>query len=224
MSKLVNHIGIGVEDVSDVLEQIEKKFNLKFSDNELQHVKTFGDLSDIILSKINLPNEDSCSSQQAFYKFRTAFLENATFNRQDIKPDTKLKEMFTNLGLKKTIKSIEVNLGFKLNILKVKRSVMLFLFIGLTCSLFTIFINLIFCICFASITLVFYFLMANTLKEFKVNTVGEVVEIMLQNNYFKSRRHQSTINREEFIQLLKKYFLNNLATELNEINMDTIII
>ena len=64
----------------------------------------------------------------------------------------------------------------------------------------------------------------NKIKEFKVTTVGEVVEIMERDNYFKSRRNPGTINRKEVRKLLERYFLDNLATDLKEINRDTALV
>lgn len=223
MKTQLNHIGIGTEDVSDVLELIEKRLNIRFGDNELEEVKTFGELCDIILSKINLPQKDDCTSQQAFYKLRKAIAENIAIDKSLIKPKSILLELFSNNIPLDKIRSIENSLGFRLNILRIKRSVILIISIGIVLALLGAFVNVMYGVIVAAFVLVYIAVTANKIKAFKVATVGDVVEIMTRDNYFKSRRDVGTINRKEVRKLLERYFLENLATDLKEINRDTII-
>ena len=132
MNNTENHIGIGVEDVGDVLELIENKLNIRFGKTELADVKTFGELCDIVLSKINLPQKDDCTSQQAFYKLRSAIVEHMAIDKIRIKPDTTLVELFKGNTPTNKIKSIENSLGFKLDILRIKRSAILIIALGLS--------------------------------------------------------------------------------------------
>ena len=58
-----------LEDLSmDLLPLINNKFNLKLKDDDLLNVSTFEDLISIIIHKTNLDKDNSCTSQQAFYK------------------------------------------------------------------------------------------------------------------------------------------------------------
>lgn len=223
MKTQLNHIGIGAEDVSDVLELIEKRLNIQFGNNELEKVKTFGELSDIILSKINLPQKDDCTSQQAFYKLRSAIVEHTTIDKTRIRPGTPLAELFTGNTQINKIKSIENSLGFRLNILRMKRSVILIISTGIVLALLGAFVNIMYGAIVAAFVLIYIAVTANKIKTFKVDTVADVVEIMTRDNYFKSRRNVGTINRKEVRKLLERYFLDNLATDLKEINRDTII-
>lgn len=217
------YLNVDSEDLEDVLKEIEKLLNIEFSENELQHVKTFGDLCDVILVKINLPQKEDCTCQQAFYKLRNSILENLTVDRSNIKPDTTLEELFTSSIQKDKIRIIENSLGFRLDILKVKKSVTLVILIGFILSIFLMFIDVLYGLVFALLVLIAYLLKGQNIKEFKVNTIREVVETMKLNNYFKARRNQNTVNKKEIIKLIEKYFIDNLATDLKEINRDTVI-
>src|SRR5690606_40301010 len=80
-------------DFDDVFAEIENTFDIKFKDEDLPKVNSFNDLSNLTVSYLNIPQIDSCTSQQAFYKFRRAYL--LTQNRsQEIKPSSLLKELF----------------------------------------------------------------------------------------------------------------------------------
>jgi hypothetical protein len=58
-----------IEDLEDILIRIEKSFGISFVDNELASVTDFGQLSDSIINKIKIQETESCTSQQAFYKY-----------------------------------------------------------------------------------------------------------------------------------------------------------
>lgn len=219
-----NHLNVGSEDLEDVLKEIEKSLNIEFVNNELKDVKTFGHLCDAILAKINVPQKDDCTGQQAFYKLRNAITENMAIDKTDIKPETALKEVFLRGVQINKIRNIEKSLGFKLKILKVKRWIVLTTLVGLALSVVTIFVNLYYGLGFALILLALYFLILNKIRDFKVNTLGEVVETMKQNNYFESRREQRTVNRKELVKVIEKYFIDNLATDLKELNRETVIV
>ncbi len=224
MNNTENHIKVGVEDVGDVLELIEKKLNIRFGKTELADVKTFGELCDIILSKINLPQKDDCTSQQAFYKLRDAIVEQMAIDKARIRPETTLIELFSGNSRTKKIKSIEKSLGFKLNILRIRRSVILIIVLGFAITSLAMFINIIYGIISATLVLIYIAIKARKIKEFKVATIGEVVKMMEKDNYFKSRRNPGTINRKEVRKLLERFFLDNLAIDLKEINRDTAIV
>jgi len=61
---------IDPEDISDTLAKIENSFGIKFGKTELAKTMTFGELCDIICSRIELEHSDDCTTQQAFYKIR----------------------------------------------------------------------------------------------------------------------------------------------------------
>ena len=73
---------IDPEDVGDVLKKVEKSFGFKFGDTELKDVKTFGELCDIITYKVQGDSTNDCTTQQAFYKLKTAISVTTTFPKK----------------------------------------------------------------------------------------------------------------------------------------------
>ena len=50
-----------IENIEDCISEIEKMYNFKFEDNELESVKNFEEFCDLIIEKINLRNVESCT-------------------------------------------------------------------------------------------------------------------------------------------------------------------
>src|SRR6266487_5227285 len=82
------------DDISDVLERVQKSFGFKFGDKELKDVKTFGELCDIITNKIQGDNSNDCTTQQAFYKVRNAIATSLLTDKTVIMTDTDLATLF----------------------------------------------------------------------------------------------------------------------------------
>ena len=53
-------------DINDVLQKVQRSFGIKFNNDDLNNVATFGDLCNVIQSKIGLEHEDTCTTQHAF--------------------------------------------------------------------------------------------------------------------------------------------------------------
>ena len=49
------------EDIEDLLVKVETSFGISFAENELAHIKTFGELSDHVSDKIQLDKSDDCT-------------------------------------------------------------------------------------------------------------------------------------------------------------------
>lgn len=214
------HLKVDSEDLEDVFDEIAAILDMKFEPGELRGVKTFGDLCDAILSKIDLPEKDDCTSQQGFYKLRESINKTTGIEKSRIKPDIFIKELFTE----NQIIDIENNLGFKLNILRVKKSVIGVTVLLLSISVVWMFVNILFGAGFAVTILLLYFLIGTRIKELKVNTIGEVVEIMKRENYFHSRRDMTSMNRKEIIDIVEKHLIDNLATDLKKLDRETVIV
>ncbi len=111
--KITNNIelkNLDIEGVNDILEKIEKFFDFKFGKNELEHVTTFGELCDIITSKVQGENEADCTTQQAFYKIRRALITSLDLEPEYIKTETTLLELFPKQDRKQRLKEFEEEL------------------------------------------------------------------------------------------------------------------
>jgi hypothetical protein len=197
------------EDIDDVLRQIETSFAIKFGTNELKHTKTFGELCDIIESKIPLTSTTDCTSQQAFYKLRKA-LEVST-GISDIPPNSSLLALLPARKRKVIWHSVEQQLGFKLNIIGVSSTVSTLLILTFLTSLLVFFISgtagsislLVWCLAIIIAT--------ETGNTLQAQTIRECVEKMTREQYVMSRRNPATFNRQEVFRQVQQLFIKGLS-------------
>jgi hypothetical protein len=220
------HLYSETEDVEDVLKIIEESYNIRFETNELSHVNTFGELCDYIISKINLNDVNDCSNQQAFYKLREAIIISKHTDKSNLHTETLLSSIFPKKGRRKQIAQIESHLGFKLKVLRAKHAIDYSLIILCLGSLIWLFINWKLGLLGFISSLFLLKLSEKTGKEFKIKTLGELAEKMTQENYLKSRRDPSTMNKKEIVKKIEQLFIRALGLEsdFKEIAPDTIII
>lgn len=224
--KAQQRLDLDIEDLEDWLGKIEKSYNINFADNELSHVRTFGELCDHIIAKMKQPNADDCTTQQAFYKLINAIATVNHFDSKSIYPGTTLVSIFPRHNRRKQIAAVERQLGFKLNTLRPKHFIVwTFGILCLTSIIEFFFIWKIALIAFV-LSLLLLKLTYITAKEFREVTVGELAEKMTQENYVKSRRNTSTVNRKEIATKIKKMLIHDLrpVIDIKEISHETIIV
>jgi hypothetical protein len=205
---------IDPEDIADVLAKVENSFGFKFGDTELKDVKTFGELCDIITSKVQGDNVNDCTAQQGLYKLRNAISAIQVIDKGSITTNTNLKLLFPRHNRREKIKELQDELDMTVDILDIKAWLGWTIFIGIAGSLIMFFFNWKFALCglifFIAISWTAYKFFA---KELKLLTVGQLTEKLTRENYLKSRRNSSTINRNEISQEVKKLFSNELDLE-----------
>ena len=114
---------IDPEEISGVLVKIEKSFGFKFGVTELKDTKTFGELCDIITSKVQGDNSNDCTTQQAFYKLRNAIADTLQIDKSSISPDTNLQNLFPKNIRRQSFEAIDGHFGFKTKVLRPKHSI-----------------------------------------------------------------------------------------------------
>ena len=205
---------IDPEDISDVLVKVEKSFGFKFGDTELKDVKTFGELCDIITNKVQGANVNDCTTQQGFYKLRNAVAATQVIDKDSITTNTNLQQLFPRHNRRQKIKELQNELDMNVDILDIKAWLGWTIFIGIAGSLIMFFFNWKFALSgltfFIGISWTAYKFFA---KEFKLATVGQLTEKLTRENYLKSRRNSSTINRNEISQKVKEFFSGELDLE-----------
>ena len=108
------------EDIGEVLQKVEKSFRFQFGKTELKEVKTFGDLCDIITSKVQGDNFDDCTTQQAFYKLRNAIATILFIDTNSLTVGTNLHELFPRQQRRRQIKELEKALHIQTKALRPK--------------------------------------------------------------------------------------------------------
>jgi len=205
---------IDPEDLSDVLVKVEKSFGFKFGGTELNDVKTFGELCDIITNKIQGDNANDCTTQQGFYKLRNAIAAIQLIDKNSVTSDIELQELFPRDNRRQRIKELQNELGMPVDILDIKAWLGWTIFIGIVASLIMFFFKwqlalggLLFFIAVGWTAYKFF------AKEFELKTARQLSEKLTRENYLKSRRNPTTVNRSEIADKVKELFKNNLDLE-----------
>ncbi len=219
-----NHIGTDTESIEDVLKIIEKSYNIKFETNELGYIRTFGELTDHIISKIKLPDNNDCTSQQAFYKLRNTMMTLKTFDFSFITPNQELASLFPRQTREKKIKEIETQLGFSLEALRPRYIISITLLVLVLASIGMFFIDWKYAISGIVLSGLLFRISEKTGIEFKDKTMAQLTERMTQRNYLASRRNKGTMNKREVEQKIKDLFVDELLIKKEELNRQTIII
>ena len=204
---------IDPEDVGDVLKKVEKYFGFKFGDTELKDVKTFGELCDIITYKVQGDSTNDCTTQQAFYKLKTAISVTTTFPKKEITVDTNLKQLFPRKLSRRQVNALDKELGFRTDFLRPKHWVPLSLEFVFFASLIGLYFSWqagLFGITFSISAMTVAFKFGN---ELDLTTVGELAEKMSREHYRKVRRNPSSVNRKEVVQKIKELFMKELNLE-----------
>lgn len=213
-------LGIDSEDLEDMIFRIEKSFEIRFEKNELAHVKTYGEFCDAINEKISLEHSDSCTSQQAFHKIRKAIINSCELGRDEMTPATLLKDIFPRKSRKAQIKKIEKRLGFNLPILRPPHFVTGVLILFFLASL----VGLAFVWQFGLVGLGFsiggLWISNKTGNELELATIGELSEKITRENYVKSRRNTTTINKKEIDKILEDWFVNFLGVSRSKLTRE----
>lgn len=202
------------EDLDYAIEDFVNQYDLPLDPKKLAEVRNVAEMIELLVSTFAQERKEDCTSQQAFYKLRTV-LQKYT-NESGIKPSTRLEELFPKRNRIENIKRVEEELGIKLAILKPKDDVtamFIVIFLGLFALLF---FATLYALVGGVIWSFAYKVTKDYGKEFKVDTVGEVVKLMVEKNYFKSRRDSNTMNEQEFRDVIIDYLVDKVGLEREE--------
>jgi hypothetical protein len=198
------------EDIGDLLPKIEKSYHFRFHKTDLIDVKTFGELCDIIVNKIQLPQLDDCTSQQAFYKLRAAICNSLGFTKENIHLTTELALLFPWVKRRENIKLVENMLGFPLNILRPKYWLTTSLALLFLTSFFCFFFNWQFGLGLLMLSIGGFYLSHKFGKDLDIATIRELVEKMSREHYLDSRRDAGTVNKKEVVKKITNLFASDL--------------
>jgi hypothetical protein len=209
-----NLTNIDPEDIGDVLLKIERSFNIKFADNELKETKTFGALCDLVAEKVKHNHADSsCTTQHAFYKLRNAINAKNTVDRAELKPQTKLCELFPRDNRIEVVADIENEMGFHMNLLRPKPWIILSFLVMLLASITVSMVFDIVGYIGMVISITGLILAGKFGKELKVKTLGDLAEKIAREHHNSCRKNASTVNRAEIAGKVRELFANNLSVE-----------
>ena len=203
------------EEISDVLVKIEKSFDITLGNDDLKEVKTFGALCDVVLAKVKHAQADSCTTQQAFYKLRSAINAKNPTEKYLVKPQTKLSDLFPRDNRIEVVADIEAEMGFHMNLLRPKPWIVWVFGLMLAASVLSFWINSTIATVGLIVSIAGLRLAGRFGKELKVKTIGDLAEKIAREHYLKCRRDASTVNRTEVVQKLKEMFAESFHLEMS---------
>ena len=205
---------------------METSFGIQFSEYEkceFKKVQTFGEFYKKVISKISLADVDDNTSEQGFQKLLDSIQKIRNTEIRGIELNTKLINIFPKKSRREEIQKIERALDVKLRAFRPTHfssvaSLILFLI-----AAFLFWVD--WKIGIVAIVLSFgtFLAIEKSSKVFKDNTIGELVERMTLYNYIKSRQDQTTVNKREIENKLKKLFAQNWGFQEKDIGNDTLI-
>jgi ABC-type multidrug transport system fused ATPase/permease subunit len=211
---------IDPEDFGDILHKIEKSFGLDLEYNSFEKAKTFGDICEVFEKNIYGIEKQDCTTQQAFYKIRRAISLTVHIDEKNINSKISLENIFARRNRRKNIKEFNKQLGIDLDILKMKD----WLFWTNTILILTFLITFFFSwkIALFGLVLISFTIWVESKfsKEFNIETVEKLTELIARENYTKVRRQEGTINRNEIIQTIQKIFISDYGFEKEDLTKD----
>ena len=211
---------IDPEDIEALLETIANSFQIRFTQEDINTVRTFGDLCDLIDSKILLKDVDDCTTQQAFNKLKTTMVNELGLLEEHIQTDSLLTELLPKATRNNDLAVIQQALGLKLSVLwpgKVISNTLISLLVAsFICLYYDTAVGVIGVITYMIGMEVAYI----QPKAFRLNTVGELVEQMVMTNYIRCRRDPGTYNSSEIYSTLVNLFHKGLGVDRAELTRD----
>lgn len=204
------------EDVTDMLALIERSFQVKFDKKELLAINSIHELGDLIRAKSLEDAQHSCTSQQAFYKFRKAYRQTNPTNR-DVYPSQSLETLWPRKLRKQAIKAIERNLGFALPLLEPPTWLSIGLLIALLISIASLFFYPLFGTMGLLLVITGFTLAQRYANKLTFNTVKELIDYITCYNYLQVRRRPN-INTQEIDRILVHLFSEELGYDKAQFN------
>ncbi|MFD2907878.1 hypothetical protein ACFSX9_03925 [Flavobacterium ardleyense] len=198
-------------------------YQFKFENGETEKVKNFDEFCDLIITKVNFENVESCTTQQAFYKLRISIVEERIYEKEKIKLETELKIIFPRSNRIKLVKKLEKNIGLELNVLSSPKSVIYSLTVILLVSIFMLFINFLYGIIGIGISVYGFYCCKWFGKELEIKNVKELVEKMTTENYLNIRSKKNTVNKSELKVVVTDWFVENAGIEKEKLKTSTFI-
>lgn len=198
------------EDIEDLIAAVEREFAIKFNNDEFENIKSLGQLCDFLSERIPLINSETCTSQQAFYKIRSAF-RNMNYLDQ-ITLSTPLGALLPRKNRIAKVRELEREMEMNLGILSPPDLISKIIGIAALVSTAGLFYDWrIFLPCLF-LVIIFGVIAYRYGKELNFETVSDLAKNLTIDHYLAIRRDPSTINKREFSQVL----LNRLNLNYDE--------
>lgn len=215
-------INVDPDEIYDLIHKIEMSFGIEFSDDCFDRLVTFGDLCNLVISEIRAQPEESCTSQQAFYKLRRAFAEVLRIDGNAINLNTEIIELLGTEKRRGNLKSIETELNIKLDVFGPSSHLIRAGFILFLVSLIILFFSSQIGVTGILVSILGMWLANKFGSELKVQTLRDLAEKMVMENYMKSRRNNNSFNPQEIETLIQNWFRVELDLDKSKLGRDSL--
>lgn len=209
------------EELDDFLVDLQKSYGIKFGDQDLTHVNTYGELCDVIMHKLDDYEDTSdCTSQQAFYKLRTALGATFSIDQSAIRVDTKLEELIHRKNRISNVKRLRKNLGLNIYLLTPPSWYVFLIVVVSILSLIAFFFSWKIAVSGILLAIALGKIGSWFGKEFSNETVRELVQEMKNLHYRDSRRDRNTVNKAEMRKLLDEMIKERFDVDKAQLTRD----
>lgn len=222
------------EDTCELVRTIEESFGIMFSEDELVHARTIGELGHCIMGKLEHPVSHQCLSAIVFYRLRRAFSILFNIPRAQIAPATSLYELMPWKKRKKQWREIQNNLNFVLPQLRwsLWLVALSMLIVGLVLALpalkalwsfgtASVLFTIVAAIAIWVPVLVILSPLARTFPQ-SCETFGDLVKLTLARNYGKIASQHSTSSDREVLQALPQLIAAEVGSDVKEMSLETL--
>lgn len=212
---------IDSDDLSDIVATIEASFRIKF-DKDSSDIKNIGELCDYVVVKLNLEDVNDCTSQQAFYKLRFAICKHTGINKDQIKPNSLLKELFPKNSRHRLVKRIEREFGHQIYLLRPPYWITTTLFILFIASAASVLIKWQIGLSGLVLSTIGFTIATRLGKCLTMVTVKELTSKLATFQYIQSRRNPKTFNKAEIEDVIITIFEESIGPFESKLNRNSV--
>jgi hypothetical protein len=192
---------------------IGETLNITFQEQELGQVKTFGDLCDLVYSKLPLEKVALCTTQQAFFRLRSEIARFRGLDTETITPGSRLEYLFPCAGRRRAVRQFHKDSGLSVLYLRPARWIITLLLVILAGATITLFFSAIAAAIGLGIGIAGFCIAAVSGNEFDCETVADAANAMAQAQYHVWRTNPNTVNHMEVEGMIRKAFCEQFAFE-----------
>jgi acyl carrier protein len=98
-------------DAVEIVMEVEKAFDIRLEDAEVENMLTPRDMIEVVMSKITQVEAEGCLTQRAFHLLRAALLLQLPTKRRDIAPQTRMADLAPRAHRKILLECLATELG-----------------------------------------------------------------------------------------------------------------
>lgn len=209
--------------IGDAIEVVGASFGIEYDLDALQNAKTFGEYCDLVVASLGREHRDGCTAQQGFYKLRAAMAKVLNRDAAEIRPATRMEELFPLWGRQRKIRELQQELGIGMGLLDLRRGLGWGLFACYLIAFLGIFINWRYGLAGIAVCLVLNWVAWRVANQFTYERVGEVARLFALHYYRKARRDPATVNRQEIVPVIKGIFQRVLAVRPEALTREAVL-